>query len=139
MKKKEIKTLDSLWALAVKETAKYRCEHCGRYDSRMEAAHVCGRRHRMTRWGALLPVGLGSSPRYDLCGHCLCHVCHQQYDEHGPREPEIVERTVGFERLGKIQALAFMRVAKEQEFEEIKRILEKKRAEADDSPFASTL
>jgi len=84
LKKKEIKELDSLWATTVKEKAKYKCEHCGRYDSRMEAAHVVGRRHRATRWGTFF-----GENGYDLCGHCLCHLCHMQYDEHGPLEPLI--------------------------------------------------
>jgi|GEM_PF-3735030 len=131
MDRKLIKKLDSLWALTVKEKAKYKCEHCGKYDSRMEAAHVVGRRHRATRWGSWL-----GTERYDLCGHCLCHVCHQQYDEHGPGEHFIVKETIGEERLEEIQFEAENKVAKWQEFEVIEAIIEKERAAADDSPFS---
>lgn len=134
MKKADIKSLDALWATLVKETAKYQCEHCGRYDSRMEAAHIVGRRHRATRWGATIGDG------YDFCGHCLCHTCHQQYDEHGPLEQDVIENTIGRERFEVIQALANHNVTKGQVFEFIEAELKKKGAAIiDDSPYASTL
>lgn len=132
MKKEEIKELDALWANTVKEKAGWKCEHCGRYDSRMEAAHVVGRRHRATRWGTH-----DSVHKYDLCGHCLCHVCHQQYDEHGPLEPVIIDKTIGRERKIVLQRLAVIRVAKGQVFEDIEEILKKERAANDDSPYAT--
>jgi hypothetical protein len=139
--RKDIKELDKLWALTVKEKADYKCEHCGRYDSRMEAAHVVGRRHRATRWGTeilkLSVVIVQGELTYDLCGHCLCHVCHQNYDEHGPLEPEIVERTVGKERKAVLQALATRRVAKDQLYEDVLQILERERAANDDSPYSN--
>lgn len=145
MTRKEIADLDGLWALTVKEKAKYRCEHCGRYDSRMEAAHVVGRRHRATRWGAFvdssgsffLPVLQIPNELYDLCGHCLCHTCHQEYDEHGPLEPAIVERTVGLERKESIQIFAKRKIAKWQVFGEIEALIKKERAVNDDSPYAN--
>lgn len=135
MKRSLIKKLDNLWSLAVKEKAKWKCEHCGRYDSRMEAAHVVGRRHRATRWGY---AGNPTIEANDLCGHCLCHVCHQEYDEHGPIEKEIIERTIGGERLLNLQRIATEQVAKWQEYEEIKELLEKERAASDDSPYANS-
>ena len=118
MLKKDINKLDDIWALLVKDKAKWKCEHCGIRGMRMEAAHVAGRRHRATRWGCFFD-GV-----FDLCGHCLCHNCHQQYDEHGPLENSIIEHTVGLDRKIKIQARALEFVAKQQFFEDIKKILE---------------
>ena len=137
MLKLHIKKLDALWALTVKEKAKYKCEHCGKYDSRMEAAHVVGRRHRATRWGFWNEEweDIYKKP-YELCGHCLCHVCHQHYDEHGPLEQEIVDNTIGVERKERIQGIANHKVTKGQFYEEIERTLKKERAANDDSPFA---
>jgi len=115
----EIKKLDKIWADTVKALANYRCEHCGLMGGRVEAAHVVGRRHRTTRWGLFDELG-----EYDLCGHCLCHQCHQHYDEHGPLEQRIIETTVGLERKEALQFLARTSVAKDQDFENIKTILE---------------
>jgi len=136
--KKDIKKLDALWSTTVKEKANWKCEHCGRYDSRMEAAHVVGRRHRATRWGCWnYDMTKEESRTYDLCGHCLCHTCHQEYDEHGPLEPEIVQETIGIYRKEELQRLATQRVTKGQVFEEIEEILKKERAANDDSPYAN--
>lgn len=110
MKKSEIKELDKLWAKTVKDLAGWTCEHCGVRGVRMEAAHVVGRRYRATRWG--LFTG-------DLCGHCLCHNCHQQYDEHGPLEDSIVEKTVGRDRKVNIQRIAVQTIAKNQDYDSI--------------------
>ena len=96
----------------------------------MEVAHVVGRRHRGTRWGCLT---LG---KYDLAGHCLCHVCHQNYDEHGPLENDIVENTIGAERKQRLQDIAVKKVAKNQVYEDILEILEEERAANDDSPYS---
>ena len=131
MTRKEINKLDALWSSLVKERAGYVCEHCGVQGLRMEAAHVCGRRHRGTRWGMKVPAGTiievpNDTPMeffkpvlYDLCGHCLCHSCHQQYDEHGPIEKDIVKYTIGAERKERIQAAAVKRIAKYQDYEQI--------------------
>jgi len=135
MTRKDIHELDSLWALTVKEKAKYKCEHCGLYNSRMEAAHVVGRRYRATRWGCFLEA----KPEYDLCGHCFCHVCHQHYDEHGPRERKIIQLTIGVMRKALIQKRAEWKVAKGQVFEEIKERLDIERAASDDSPYAEDI
>jgi len=144
------KKLDALWSLVVKEKAGYKCEHCKRYDSRMEAAHVVGRRHRATRWGTnsanISPLGedeaiRGSSQNvpnyfYDLCGHCLCHVCHQEYDEHGSLEPEIINQTIGRERLTLIQFYSKKKIAKYQIYDDVLAILESEREANDDSPYS---
>ncbi len=134
-----IKKLDTLWSTVVKEKANYKCEHCGVFDSRQEAAHVVGRRYRATRWGTLVKKAEKDnvwSIEYDLCGHCLCHVCHQHYDEHGPREPDIVRKTIGKVRQALIQQLAQKFVAKEQEFDNIQEILSDIREANDDSPYS---
>jgi hypothetical protein len=139
MKKFLIKKLDAIWSKTVKEIAKYRCEHCGRYDSRMEAAHVVGRRHRATRWGCWLSVMRHgqTKKKYDLCGHCLCHACHQEYDEHGPLENDIIEHTIGRERKEYLQNVGRDKVAKYQDYDEIKGWIEQVGAEHDDSPYSS--
>ena len=116
MKRVEINKLDLLWGSIVKATKGYRCEMC-RISGRMEAAHVVGRRHRATRWGT------HRDQRYDLCGHCLCHSCHQMYDEHGPLETRIVDEVIGRERKEDIQFIAKNTIAKHQDYEEIKTIL----------------
>ena len=114
MKNPDIKKLDELWAKTVKDKARWVCEFCGITGVRMEAAHVVGRSHRTTRWGILLADG------YDLAGHCLCHNCHKQYDEHGPLEFMIVEKTIGTCRKVMLQKIANGSVAKYQDFEIIK-------------------
>lgn len=114
MKTSEINKLDEIWATIVKTKEDYICEHCKIQKTRMEAAHVVGRRHRATRWGCYLGVN-----GYDLCGHCLCHNCHQQYDEHGPREASIVERTIGVMRKALIQQEAIKVVAKYQDYDSV--------------------
>ncbi len=119
MKKRQVFILDTIWAQLVKSRAGYKCEHCQVVGVRMEAAHVVGRRHRATRWGCNF-----DSSGYDLCGHCLCHNCHQQYDEHGPREESIVQKTIGVLRKALIQQAAIKLVANEQDFETIKNFLE---------------
>ena len=128
MTKPEIKKLDDLWSKVVKDKAAHACEHCKIQGIRMEAAHVVGRRHRATRWGYYatfqhthLAITIKT---YDLCGHCLCHNCHQAYDEHGPLEKDIVEKTIGLDRKHRIQQYAWNTVAKHQDFDEIKKVLE---------------
>lgn len=118
MKKKDIHKLDQMWSDIIKNRAGYACEHCGISGVRMEAAHVVGRRHRGTRWGCWVPWGAV----YDFAGHCLCHSCHQHYDEHGPLELQITENTVGLERKAHLQQVA-QAVARDQDYEEIKGIL----------------
>lgn len=105
MRKKDINMLDGIWAHVVKLLAGYRCEHCSIQGVRMEAAHVVGRRHRTTRWGT----------QDDLCGHCFCHSCHQNYDEHGPLENDIIIGTIGVERKEDLQFLARTSIAKYQD------------------------
>ena len=122
-----IKKLDNLWADVVKSNAGYRCEYCG-IRGRMEAAHVVGRRHRATRWGIWLNTTFDSNGKmqqeYDLAGHCLCHRCHQQYDEHGPLEDKIIDKVIGCERKSLLQWHARGSVVKDQEYEVIKETLE---------------
>ena len=134
MKRSEINKLDELWAQIVKDKANWTCEHCRVRGVRMEAAHVVGRRYRATRWGCYRIVI--SKTCYDLCGHCLCHNCHQQYDEHGPLEHNIIERTIGESRKLRIQRTALQTVVKYQEFEDVKQDL---LAVVNDSPRDSSL
>ena len=122
MKRSLIDKLDEVWAEVVKNRADWKCEHCGIRGVRMEASHVVGRRYRSTRWGCYFSISSEES-EYDICGHCLCHNCHQQYDEHGPLEQAIVNRTVGIDRKIMIQERA-KEVARDQNYEEIKLILE---------------
>jgi len=58
------------------------------------------------------------------------------YDEHGIREPEIIERTIGEDRLERIQEFSTQIIAKEQQFEELWERLELERAANDDSPYS---
>ena len=125
MLKKEINKLDEIWSSFVKEKAKYICEHCKVTGIRMEAAHVVGRRHRATRWGTYF--GVHNDNVYDLCGNCFCHSCHQHYDEHGPMEGAIIERTIGVLRKALIQQRAQAIVGKSQDFEIIRATLEMER------------
>lgn len=118
MTRREVHKLDELWSLVVKQKARYQCEHCHVLGVRMEAAHVVGRRHRATRWGTII------NEAYDLCGHCLCHSCHQHYDEHGPLEHSIIERTIGVMRKVLIQQVANTLVAKTQDYDLIKEVLD---------------
>jgi hypothetical protein len=119
MTKKEIDLLDEVWRVFVKQRKNFTCEHCGIMGVRMEAAHVVGRRHRATRWGCYI------DGKYDWCGHCFCHNCHQQYDEHGPLEGKIIQRTVGQSRKDQIQFIAHGSGAKGQFYDDIKIIMEK--------------
>jgi len=139
------KKLDLLWASVVKELQGYRCEYCG-IRGRMEAAHVVGRRHRRTRWGLSLETISEPTARklrlvtdcvldYDLCGHCLCHRCHQEYDEHGPLEPKVIVKVIGSVRKPLLQRTAQQVVAKDQVYEEIERVLKEIREAGDDAPL----
>lgn len=58
MTKKEIKKLDKLWALKVKEDVRFRCELTkkGKKDCQLHSHHFIGRRHRSLRWW--LPNGV---------------------------------------------------------------------------------
>jgi hypothetical protein len=130
MKRNLVNRLDELWSKIVKDLAGWTCEYCEIRGVRMEAAHVAGRRYRGTRWGCYIAHPLPGRPGesisidvYDLCGHCLCHNCHQQYDDHGPLEDKIVQKVIGVERKLRIQALA-LPAAKGQVYEEIEKTLE---------------
>jgi len=128
MTRKEMNKLDEIWSALVKDKADHTCEHCRIRGVRMEAAHVVGRRHRATRWGYYATsnecVGAITIKTYDLSGHCLCHNCHAQYDQHGPLEDDIVEKTIGRERKVRIQRFANQNLGKTQDFDEIKKTLE---------------
>jgi len=118
LKKTEIKILDGIWSIKVKEVVGYKCEYCKRSSIRLNACHIVGRRHRGTRWGAWLKNAKGKD-YYDLCGFCGCFDCHNHYDEHGPKEKLIREKVVGTERYEKIRQKALYEVAKNQDFEVI--------------------
>jgi len=123
MKRGEIDKLDELWATILKDNAKWTCEFCGIRGVRMEAAHVVGRRYRATRWGMVWHGMCDIDKEYDSCGHCLCHNCHQQYDEHGPLEDKIVEKVIGADRKRELQAFANVTIAKDQTYEGIEQLL----------------
>jgi len=120
MKKSNIRKLDTLWSKRVKELAGYVCEHCLRNGYEIEpetgawlnSSHILGRRYRATRW--LLRNGL-----------CLCLNCHQNYDEHGPLEKDIINRCIGDERYQELVELAKHSVTKGQVYEEIEGELKK--------------
>jgi len=115
MKKSEIRKLDKIWAEKVKKRAGYKCEYCleeGRelssYGVWLNACHIVGRRYRATRW--------------DLAnGACWCFGCHRQYDEHGPEELKMI----GKARKETLQKKAKQKIAKYQDFEKIKKELER--------------
>ena len=93
-----------------------KCESCLETDVWLEAAHVKGRRHRGTRWGAVI------DGKYDSCGMCLCSNCHKQYDEHGKKHDFIKNVVIGEDRYYKIQKIA-EKVARSQDYDEINKLL----------------
>lgn len=110
MNRKEIKRLDILWSLKVKELAGRKCQFCKAEGKRLESAHVVGRKYRATRW--------------DLAnGMCLCFTCHQDYDQHGPLEQHIISRVVGEDEKRSLQVKAKHSIAKYQDYEDIKETL----------------
>ena len=111
MKKSEIKKLDLLWSKKIKELANYTCEYCGKSGVWLNACHIIGRRYRGTRW--LLSNGM-----------CLCYPHHQQYDSHGPQHEDIVKEVVGKERMKLLIELSKHTITKDQDYEEIKEILQ---------------
>jgi hypothetical protein len=111
MKKSEINKLDILWAGRIKEVGK--CESCLE-SGWLNACHIIGRRHRATRWGAWI------DGEYDLCGWCGCFGCHNDYDEHGPKEDFIRRIVIGEERYQKIREIAMNKITKNQDYETIK-------------------
>lgn len=117
MKKSTIKKLDKVWSEKIRE--KGYCEFCKSKVAWLNAAHIVGRRYRWTRWGAWI------DGKYDLCGMCLCYTCHNHYDEHGYNESDIRLKVVGEERYNKIRFEAKAKVADNQDYEEIKRWIEK--------------
>lgn len=116
MKKSEIRKLDTQWSLKVKEKAGFKCESCleSGIHIRLESAHIVGRVYRTTRWGCWIE-GL-----YDLNGMCLCSACHQQYDDHRPKEIFIRRVVIGEERYEKLCQQKQV-IAKNQDYEEIKK------------------
>lgn len=59
---------DKWFSDVVREKANYTCEHCKKTDSRMECAHIYGRRLKSVRWSLDNAV-------------CLCHWCHRDFTE----------------------------------------------------------
>jgi len=125
MTRKDIHKLDKYWADTVKSVAEWCCAYCHApaESKRLEAAHVVGRRHRFTRWGCEV------DGKYDLCGHALCHSCHQQYDEHGPQEQWIILNVIGTERKENLQFLATTNIARYQDYDEIRKRIQEVRDE----------
>jgi len=91
------------------------CESCleNGESVRLEAAHICGRTYRTTRWGCII------DGKYDSNGICLCTACHQQYDRHIAKEKFIREVVIGLKRYDKLLT-AKQAIAKHQDFQEIK-------------------
>lgn len=116
MKRKEIHKLDLKWSKMVREIGKCECCLENNEHLRLSAAHIKGRRYRGTRWGAII------DDKYDSCGICLCHICHQQYDEHGSKHDFIKNVVIGEVRYYKIQQIA-EKAAKYQDYEEINMLL----------------
>ena len=110
MKTKLIKSLDKLWSLKVKERAEFKCEFCLEEGVWLNSAHIVGRRYRTLRW--------------DIDnGMCLCYGCHRAYDEHQPQAEQIRRIVIGEERLERLLAKKQV-IAKNQDYEEIKKALE---------------
>lgn len=59
---------DKHFSDVVRLKAGYTCEHCHKTDSRMECAHIYGRRLKSVRWSLDNAV-------------CLCHWCHRLFTE----------------------------------------------------------
>ena len=59
---------DKWFSDVVRSKANYTCEHCRKTDSRMECAHIYGRRLKSVRWSLDNAV-------------CLCHWCHRNFTE----------------------------------------------------------
>ena len=68
--KKMIKreSCDKWFSDVVRQKSNYTCEHCKKTDSRMECAHIYGRRLKSVRWSLDNAV-------------CLCHWCHRDFTE----------------------------------------------------------
>ena len=115
MNKSQIKKLDNLWSIKVKELSKYKCESCLEENIWLNSCHIIGRRYRGTRWGAWI------GQQYDLCGFSGCFACHNQYDEHGPNEGFIRRVVIGENRYAQISKIAKQSIAKNQDYEEIRK------------------
>jgi hypothetical protein len=63
----KITSADKYFSLAVRETAHYTCENCGK-QGRTECAHLVGRREAATRWDTYNALS-------------LCHFCHRRFTE----------------------------------------------------------
>lgn len=122
MKKSEINKLDILWSKKVKEKAGHKCESCLEEGVWLNSCHIIGRRHRGTRWGAWIEIN--GILVYDLCGFSGCFGCHNQYDEHGPKEDFIRRVVIGQERYEKIREKATQEIARNQDYETIKKWIE---------------
>ena len=107
MKKTDIKKLDKLWSLKVKERAKFKCEYClAGEDKILNSCHIIGRRNRSTRW--------------DLeNGMCLCYSHHMAYDHHLPQHEDIRNEVIGQKRITRLTKKRNV-IAKNQDYETIK-------------------
>lgn len=57
---------DIAFSAAIRIARNHTCEHCGRQDGKMEAAHIYGRSNKSVRWDTLNIL-------------CLCHYCHRVF------------------------------------------------------------
>lgn len=109
MKKSQIKKLDKIWSEKVKERAGYKCEYCLESHGWLNSCHIIGRANRTLRW--------------DLeNGICLCYTHHKAYDTHQIEHENIRKIVIGENRIDSLIKKKQV-IAKHQDYEEIKRLL----------------
>jgi len=70
----KISEADKQFSLAVRMSAKWKCEHCGLQGGptletkKMECCHLIGRRNASTRWDTFNAI-------------CMCTTCHRTFTE----------------------------------------------------------
>jgi len=113
MTRKEVRTLDVLWAKSIKERDKV-CQKCSKSGKYLQAHHIWGRKNRATRW--LKDNGI-----------LLCSGCHMLDLHSAHQDPiefcEFIEKRLGIVKYNALKELAHQ-TAKYQNFDEIKKSLE---------------
>lgn len=108
MTKSEIKRLDALWSLKVKERAGNVCEYClvPYGEVRLNSCHIIGRANRTLRWD--LRNGLS-----------LCYRHHRDYDTHQLNHEHIRHKLISKDRLDYLITKSRV-IAKNQDYDAIK-------------------